>query len=191
MKILTVAVTALVVSLDSFMAGFSLSLNKRSSPTLPSAVALITLLLCIVTSVAGQALLRYAEKIVDYLGAALLMLLAITALFRRDDRRSALAAVSLRESIAIGVAVGMDAAIANFAFAGRDALYDGGSRSDTRQEGHAATHQHILRDNSRRACRRQAVVTTLPNIGRSAYGSESSVCGLVYSGTPSSSPSSS
>ena len=117
MKILTVAVTALVVSLDSFMAGFSLSLNKRSSPTLPSAVALITLLLCIVTSVAGQALLRYAEKIVDYLGAALLMLLAITALFRRDDRRSALAAVSLRESIAIGVAVGMDAAIANFAFA--------------------------------------------------------------------------
>ncbi len=118
MKILTVAVTALVVSLDSFMAGFSLSLNKRSSPTLPSAVALITLLLCIVTSVAGQALLRYAEKIVDYLGAALLMLLAITALFRRDDRRSALAAVSLRESIAIGVAVGMDAAIANFAFAG-------------------------------------------------------------------------
>ena len=56
LRVFTVAVTAIVVSLDSFMAGFSLSLNKRADCTLPSAVALISLLLCLLTSFAGMAL---------------------------------------------------------------------------------------------------------------------------------------
>ncbi len=117
--IVTVAITAIVVSLDSFMAGFSLSLNKRQTPTLPSAVALVTLLLCIATSCLGSLLSRLSEMFVNYLGAALLTLLAAAALFRKDSAQSDnLKSVGIGESLTIGVAVGMDAAIANFSFAG-------------------------------------------------------------------------
>ncbi len=118
MKVVTVAVTAIVVSLDSFMAGFSLSLNKRASTMLPSAVALITLLLCLFTSFVGQALALAAKRAVDYFGGALLFMLAALTLFRREESHATLSAVTLGESMTIGVAVGLDAAIANFSFAG-------------------------------------------------------------------------
>lgn len=114
-NILTIAVTAVIVSLDSFVAGFSLSLNKKANLTLPSAVALITLLLCLATTLAGQLVEGYLGKAVDYFGAALLALLALVNLVKKDDEgeQANLSAVTLRDSITIGVAVGMDAAVAN------------------------------------------------------------------------------
>ena len=111
---LTVAVTAVIVSLDSFVAGFSVSLNRKSNPTLPSAVALITLLLCLLTSVIGRYLSRYVEQYVDYVAAALLALLALFNLLKKDEDETArLKSVTLGESLTIGVSVGMDAAVAN------------------------------------------------------------------------------
>ena len=119
MKIATVALTAIVVSLDSFLAGFSMSLNKRPNTVLPSAVALITLLMCIASSFVGTLLSKYAQRATDYFGAALLFVLALTALLRKEESRFVLSEVTLIESLTIGVAVGMDAAIANFSFAGQ------------------------------------------------------------------------
>ena len=114
MKILiTVAITAIIVSLDSFVAGFSLSLNKKANLMLPSAVALITLLLCLATTFVGSILEKYLGKNVDYFGAALLLLLAVLSLVRKDEATTNLQSVTLTESLAIGVAVGMDAAVAN------------------------------------------------------------------------------
>lgn len=114
MKILiTVAITAIIVSLDSFVAGFSLSLNKKANPVLPSAVALITLLMCLVTSFVGSLLEKYLGKNIDYFGAALLLLLAVLSLVRKDETEISLQTVTITESLTIGVAVGMDAAVAN------------------------------------------------------------------------------
>lgn len=118
MKILTVALTAIVVSLDSFMAGFSLSLNKKSSPTLPAAVALITLLMCLATSFVAKVLSTLDSRAVNYFGAVLLLSLAVVCLFRSDSNTTSLTPVTLTESLTIGVAVGMDAAIANLSLAG-------------------------------------------------------------------------
>lgn len=113
-NLLTLAVTAVIVSLDSFVAGFSLSLNKKANLVLPSAVALITLLLCLATTLIGEMLGEYLGKVVDYFGAGLLALLALVSLIKNDDNEQAnLSTVSLSESLTIGVAVGMDAAVAN------------------------------------------------------------------------------
>ena len=117
MIILTVAITAIIVSLDSFVAGFSLSLNKKANLMLPSAVALITLLLCLVTTLVGTFLERYLGKYVDYFGAAILVLLAVMSLVKKDEETTSLQSVTLAESCAIGVAVGMDAAVANLSLA--------------------------------------------------------------------------
>lgn len=118
MTILTVATTAIIVSLDSFVAGFSLSLNKKANLTLPSAVALITLLLCLVTTFVGSLLGKYLGKYVDYFGAALLAALAIVSIARKDEERSSLNTVTLAESCTIGFAVGVDAAVANLSLTG-------------------------------------------------------------------------
>lgn len=113
-NLLTIAVTAVIVSLDSFVAGFSLSLNKKANLVLPSAVALITLLLCLATTLVGELLQGYFGKVVDYFGAALLALLALVNLVKADeDEQANLSTVRLSESLTIGVAVGMDAAVAN------------------------------------------------------------------------------
>lgn len=113
-NLLMVAVTAVIVSLDSFVAGFSMSLNRKVGTTLPSAVALITLLLCLLTSVIGRYLSQYATQYVNYVAAALLLLLALFNLFKKDEEEVArLKSVTLNESLTIGVSVGMDAAVAN------------------------------------------------------------------------------
>ena len=117
-NVLMVAITSVVVSLDSFMAGFSLSLNKKSNVLLPLTVAVVTLLLCLATTLIGVALANVLEKFVNYFGAALLLLLAAMSLFRREETTSKLTSVTLGDSLAIGVAVGMDAAIANLTFVG-------------------------------------------------------------------------
>ena len=115
---LTIAITAVIVSLDSFVAGFSLSLNKKANLLLPSAVAIVTLVLCVATTIVGELLQGYLGKVVDYFGAGLLALLALTSLIKNDDGEKAnLSAVTLAESLTIGVAVGMDAAVANLSLA--------------------------------------------------------------------------
>ena len=113
-NLLTIAVTSVIVSLDSFVAGFSVSLNRKVGTTLPSAVALITLLLCLMTSLIGRYLSQYVEQYVNYLSAALLLLLALFNLFKTEEEQaSRLKSVTLSESLTIGVSVGMDAAVAN------------------------------------------------------------------------------
>ena len=117
-NLLTIAVTAIIVSLDSFVAGFSLSLNKKANLTLPSAVALVTLVLCLLTTLLGELLQGYLGKVVDYFGAGLLALLALINLVKDDEgEQTKLNTVTLTESMTIGVAVGMDAAVANLSLA--------------------------------------------------------------------------
>lgn len=121
-NLLTIAVTAVIVSLDSFVAGFSMSLNRKANTTLPSAVALITLLLCLLTSIIGRYLSSYVEQYVNYLGAALLALLALMNLLKKEESETArLKSVTLAESLTIGVGVGMDAAVANLSLSFEEA----------------------------------------------------------------------
>lgn len=116
-KILTLAVTSLIVSLDSFVAGFSVSLNKRQNATLPAVVALVTLLMCIATTLLGNALKGVLDGYVDVLSAIILVALAATNLLKKEDNAVSMQALTLSECVALGVAVGMDASVANLSLA--------------------------------------------------------------------------
>lgn len=110
--------TAIIVSLDSFVAGFSLSLNKKANAVLPVAVALVTLLLCAATSVIGSVLADYLDGYADLFGAIVLFVLAIINLFKKDDDQTySLRQITLGESVTMGFAVGTDAAVANLSLA--------------------------------------------------------------------------
>lgn len=110
--------TAIIVSLDSFVAGFSLSLNKKANAVLPVAVALVTLILCALTTVAGTLLADYLDESVDIFGATVLVTLAIINLFKKEDEQlNSLQQITIIESLAMGFAVGTDAAVANLSLA--------------------------------------------------------------------------
>lgn len=116
--IIVLMVTAVTVSIDSFAAGFSLSLNKKNNSLLPIAVTIVTLALCIITSLLGTLLKDYLDEKVDIFGATILVILAIINLLKEDDEQSAsLQQITIAESLAMGFAVGTDAAVANLSLA--------------------------------------------------------------------------
>lgn len=114
---ITLLTCAVIVSLDSFVAGFTLSINKKNNFALPAAVAIITLALCLATTFLGKALKNTMNDYADIFGAAILFTLAVFAIFRKEEVRHSLKSVSLAESVAIGFAVGTDAAVANLSLA--------------------------------------------------------------------------
>lgn len=116
-KLLTLAITSIVVSLDSFIAGFSVSLNKRQNAALPQVVALVTLVMCLITTFVGNALQSVLDEYVNVFSAVILTLLAITNLLKEEENTVGMQTLSLPECAAVGVAVGLDASVANFSLA--------------------------------------------------------------------------
>lgn len=116
-RILTLAVTSIIVSLDSFVAGFSMSLNKRRNATLPAVVALVTLVMCVVTTFVGRALQGLLDDYVDAFSAIILAALAVMNLLKKEDDAMCMQALTLSQCFALGVAVGLDASVANLSLA--------------------------------------------------------------------------
>ncbi len=110
MNILYIMATAFTVSIDSFIAGFSLSLNKRKKISLPVIVAIVTYALCLVASLAGTLLKDFLQNYVKIIGVGILILLGISALLRKESQT--LKDISLSECFAIGFGVGTDGAAA-------------------------------------------------------------------------------
>ena len=110
MNVLYVLATAVTVSIDSFFAGFSLSLNKRNNLTLPLTVALVTYVLCLAASFAGVLLRDFLQNYVKYAGALIMLVLGVANLVKKENE--ALRDVSFLQCFAIGVSVGFDGATA-------------------------------------------------------------------------------
>lgn len=112
-RLLTLLSTALVVSLDSFVAGFSISINKRRNISLPATVALCTFVMCLISTILGMALRDVLDAYVNAFSATILITLALINIFKSDGSSQSMQAPSVTECIAIGIAVGMDACVAN------------------------------------------------------------------------------
>lgn len=111
-----VPLTAVTVSIDSFVAGFSLALNKQKTLTLPFTVAFITYLLCLAAVLTGSFLRQLLEGYQKYIGAAILFGLGACSLLKKDDKRS-FGEISLSQCMAIGFGVGLDGAAAALSLA--------------------------------------------------------------------------
>lgn len=109
MKWIVITITALAVSADSFVAGFSLADKNRK---LPFCVMIITLILCVATYVAAGALSGLLAGYADLFGAAILASVGIANLFKKPEKGQ-IKYGDFAECVAIGFAVGLDAAMAN------------------------------------------------------------------------------
>ncbi len=106
-----VLLTAITVSIDSFVAGFSLSLNKRKSLMLPLTVAIVTYWMCLIAGWAGSLLRPLLQNYVKYIGAIILFALGLSNLAKKED--SEMQQIGFSKCIAIGVGVGLDGAAAD------------------------------------------------------------------------------
>ncbi len=104
--------SAVAVSVDSFVVGFGVSLDKKGDARLPCAVGFATLLLCLATSVLGRFLQTYLENCVKYLSAVLLFCLAVGS-WKSHNQVLLLRSLELKECLSIGFTVGLDGAVAN------------------------------------------------------------------------------
>lgn len=110
MNLIFVLLTAITVSIDSFVAGFSLALNKQKNITLPLTVALVTFWMCLSACFLGNLLRPLLLGYVRYVGAAILFGLGICNLLKKES--AALGKISFSQCLAIGCGVGLDGAAA-------------------------------------------------------------------------------
>lgn len=110
MNTLYVIFTAVCVSVDSFIAGFSLSLNKRKTLTLPLTVAVVTFVMCLLAGLLATLLQEILQQYGGFIGAGILICLGIANLFRQNSQT--LENVSFLQCFAIGFGVGLDGAAA-------------------------------------------------------------------------------
>ena len=116
MDLLFLFSTALAVSIDSFVCGFSLGLNARRKLPVVLGIALTVFLMCLITDALGTAQSGILNEDVAALGGLVLIGVAIFNLMPRRGGKNT-AHGTFRQSVGGGLAVGLDGACANFSLA--------------------------------------------------------------------------
>ncbi len=104
--------TAITVSIDSFVCGFSLVLGKGKKWIIVSTIALTVLLMCLATNYLAILLAQYLNEQTASLGGLLLIGVGIYNLFKKDKKQVS-SKSTFRQSLVTGFAVGLDGAFAN------------------------------------------------------------------------------
>ncbi len=117
--------TSFIVSVDSFVCGFSLSLiNDRKLPIIIG-ISLVVLLLCTLTNYLAMFFSSFLNEKTASLGGLVLILMGIYNLFKKRERKTEKQSGILKQSIISGFAVGTDGAVANLSLSlmGFNAFY--------------------------------------------------------------------
>lgn len=116
--IYTLLITALVVSLDSFVCGLSLSIGNNKKIYLVTIITLIVYLMCLVTNYSTLLVTNYLTEEASCFGGALLILVGTYNLLKKEDNLATNDNKSfLVQCCIVGFAVGLDGAIGNFSLA--------------------------------------------------------------------------
>ncbi len=105
--------TAFIVSVDSFVCGFSLSLSKNKKLPVVLGIAITVLFMCALTN---YLTIFFAEKITEKtasLGGLILVGIGVYNLFKKKSPTKQEWRGSFAQSIITGFAVGLDGALAN------------------------------------------------------------------------------
>ncbi len=104
--------TAVTVSIDSFVCGFSLRLSRGKKSIIVLTIAITVLLMCLVTNYLALLLSGYLSEKTASLGGLLLVGVGIYNLIKKD-KGVVSAKSTFRQSLITGFAVGLDGAFAN------------------------------------------------------------------------------
>lgn len=105
-----VIATALTVSVDALIVGYSVSLATQRNFALPLTVAVITYFMCLAASIAGTLLQGFLKNYVRYIGGVILVGLGLSALRKKSETTQN---SNFAQCLLTGFGVGVDGAIAN------------------------------------------------------------------------------
>ena len=116
--------TAFTVSIDSFICGFSLSLNSRKKLPIVLTIFFTVLIMCLITNFSAKYLKNTFLDKTTVIGGIILVALGLFNLFKKNSEKP-LESDTFKNSLISGFAVGIDGAIANLSLAlmGLNALY--------------------------------------------------------------------
>ncbi len=117
--------TAITVSIDSFVCGFSLSFTTNKKLPVILGIALTVFVMCLITN---YLTFLFVDKITEKtacLGGIILIGVGLFNLLKKDDEQTLKTRSALKQSIITGFAVGIDGATANLSLAlmGLNAIY--------------------------------------------------------------------
>ena len=111
-------ITSLLVSIDSLVCGFSLSLHSKNKPLIVLTIALTVLFMCTITNYSIAFFVDKLSEKTASLGGLILMGIGIYNLFKKKSpEKLSNKTFSLRQNLLIGFAVGLDGAMANLSLA--------------------------------------------------------------------------
>ncbi len=113
-------ITALTVSIDSFICGFSLSFNSKRKYPIVLIIALTVFVMCVITNYATILLKNFITEQTASLGGVILVGVGFVNLLRSCKKENNVTAndkFSYYKIFLIGLAVGTDGALANLSLA--------------------------------------------------------------------------
>ncbi len=113
-------ITALTVSIDSFICGFSISFSSRKKYPIVLIIALTVLVMCLITNYLTVLLKNFLTEETASLGGIILICVGIFNLLRsiRQKKQEQKAdKFSYNKIFFVGIAVGLDGALANLSLA--------------------------------------------------------------------------
>ena len=113
--IYTLLITALAVSLDSFICGLALSIGHGKKACLVIVITVTVFIMCIIANYTGYLLQNFLTERTASLGGILLVLIGSYNLIKKEESVSKNRGDSFfTQSFIVGVAVGLDGAIGTF-----------------------------------------------------------------------------
>ncbi len=111
-------ITAILVSIDSFVCGFSLSLDSNKKIPIVLTICLTVLLMC---SVVNYSVSFFADKLTEKtasLGGIIIVLIGVYNLLKKKEPQTiTVKGFNFKQTLVIGFAVGLDGAMANLSLA--------------------------------------------------------------------------
>ncbi len=118
-------ITAITVSIDSFVCGFSLSFTTKRRLPIILGIALTVFVMCLITNYLTYFLVGKITEKTACLGGIILIGVGLVNLLKKHDEQSLKQRGSLKQSLLTGFAVGIDGATANLSLSlmGLNAFY--------------------------------------------------------------------
>lgn len=113
MNFFYVLITAITVSLDSYVCGLSLSMKHERKAKIIFGISSVVFVLCLTAGLFGKFLSSFLKNKSEPIGGTILILVALYEFFTPDDEKNEKKNNSiLKTSLIVGFAIGLDGACA-------------------------------------------------------------------------------
>lgn len=116
MNLIFLLSTAIAVSIDSFICGFTVSFKYEKKLPLLLGITLVVFALCLITNYLGVYLSEFLTEKTANLGGIILIALGVYNLFSKEKTQIETKSI-LKQSLLLGFGVGLDGAFGNLSLA--------------------------------------------------------------------------